>query len=147
MAEAGRSLGGRTYLADSSAWAHAHHSHVRDEWSAALRAGQIATGPIVKLELLYSARDGAHFDQLEADLAQLRDVPITRSVTNVALAAFRDLAHVGLLHHRSVSLPDLLVAASAQDTALGVLHYDEDFDVLAGVLGFESRWIAPRGSL
>ena len=147
MPEAGRPLGGRTYLADSSAWAHAHHEHIRDEWSAALRAGQIATGAIVKLELLYSARDGAQFDQLEADLAQLRDVPITRSVTNVALAAFRDLAHVGPLHHRSVSLPDLLVAASAQDTALGVLHYDEDFDVLAGVLEFESRWIAPRGSL
>ena len=143
MAGAGRPLGGRTYLADSSAWAHAHHSRVRDEWSAALRAGQIATGPIVKLELLYSARDGARFDQLEADLSQLRDVPITRA----ALAALRDLAHVGPLHHRSVSLPDLLVAVSAQDSALGVLHYDEDFDVLAGLLGFESRWIAPRGSL
>ena len=147
MAEAGRPLGGRTYIADSSAWAHAHHAHVRDEWSAALRAGQIATGPIVKLELLYSARDGSGFDQLEADLAQLRDVPITRSVTNAVLAAFRELAHVGPLHHRSISLPDLLISASAQDSALGVLHYDEDFDVLADVLGFESRWIAPRGSL
>lgn len=103
--------------------------------------------PIVKLELLYSARDGTTFDQLDADLAQLRDVPITRSVTNVALAAFRELAHLGPLHHRSISLPDLLIAASAQDSALGVLHYDEDFDALAGVLGFESRWIAPRGSL
>lgn len=140
-------FGGRPYLADSSAWAHAHHGHVRDEWSAALRVGQIATGPIVKLELLYSARDGAHFDQLRADLAQLRDVPVTRSVANAALAAFRDLAHAGPLYHRSVSLPDLLIAASAQDAALGVLHYDEDFDALAGVLGFESRWIAPRGSL
>ena len=147
MAGAGRPFGGHTYLADSSAWSHAHDARVRDEWSAALRAGQIATGPIVKLELLYSARDGANFDQLEADLSQLRDVPITRSVTNAVLAAFRDLAHIGPLHHRSVSLPDLLIAASAQDAALGVLHYDEDFDVLAGVVGFESRWIAPRGSL
>jgi hypothetical protein len=31
--------------------------------------------------------------------------------------------------------------------AVGVLHYDEDFDTLATVLEFESRWIAPRGSL
>jgi len=147
MAEAGRPLGGRTYLADSSAWTHAHHAQVRDEWSAALRAGQIATSPIVKLELLYSARDGSDFDQLEGDLAQLRDVPITRSVTNAALAAFRELAHFGPLHQRSISLPELLISASAQDAAVGVLHYDEDFDVLAGVLGFESRWIAPRGSL
>ena len=30
---------------------------------------------------------------------------------------------------------------------MGVLHYDADFDTLAGVLPFESRWLAPRGSL
>jgi hypothetical protein len=30
---------------------------------------------------------------------------------------------------------------------MGVLHYDADFDVLAEVLGFESRWVAPRASL
>jgi hypothetical protein len=29
----------------------------------------------------------------------------------------------------------------------GVLHYDARFDVLAEALEFESRWIAPRGSL
>jgi len=142
-----RPYDGRTFIADSSAWAHAHHASIRDEWSAALRGGQIATGPIVKLELLYSARDGSHFDQLAADLAQLRDVPITRSVTNAALAAFRELAQIGPLHHRSISLPDLMISASAQDAALGVLHYDEDFDVLATVLEFESRWIAPRASV
>jgi hypothetical protein len=147
MAGASKPYDGRTYIADSSAWAHAHHTSVRDEWSAALRGGQIATGPIVELELLYSASAGSHFDQLAADLAQLRDVPITRSVTNAALAAFRELAQVGPLHHRSISLPDLLISASAQDAALGVLHYDADFDVLATVLEFESRWIARRGSL
>ena len=147
MAPTPRPYDGRAYIADSSAWARAHHASVRDEWAAALRTGQIASGPIVKLEILYSARNGAHLDQLAEDLAQLRDIPITRSVTNAALAAFRELAHIGPLHHRTISLPDLLISASAQDAALGVLHYDEDFDVLAGVLGFESRWIAPRGSL
>jgi predicted nucleic acid-binding protein len=42
---------------------------------------------------------------------------------------------------------DLLIAAAAQDAAVGVLHYDSDFDTLATVLSFESRWIAPAGSL
>jgi len=46
-----------------------------------------------------------------------------------------------------VRLPDLLIAACAQDSGVGVLHYDEDFDRLAEVLAFESRWIARRGSL
>lgn len=140
-------FGGGVFIADTSAWSRAHRADVRDEWAAALRDGQIATCPIVNLELLYSARSAADFDQLAADLAQLRDVPITRSVTNAALQAFRNLAHQRELLHRSIRLRDLLVAAAAEDAALGVLHYDEDFDTLANVLHFESHWIAPRGSL
>lgn len=138
---------GRIYIADSSAWSHAANPVVRDEWTAALRNQQILTSPIIKLELLYSARSGDDLDRLAADLASLRDVPITRSVTNAALAALRELAHRGPLHHRSVKLPDLLIAAAAADVAVGVLHYDADFDVLAGVLDFESRWLGARGSL
>jgi len=139
--------GGGVFIADGSAWARAHHARVAPAWSAALRNGQIATCPIVSLELLHSARDGAGFDGLAADLAQLRDVPITRSVTNAALGALRKLAHAPSPRHRAVKLPDLLIAAAAQDASLGVLHYDEHFDLLASSLSFESRWIAPRGSL
>ncbi len=138
---------GRVYIADSSAWSHAANPAVWDEWAAALRNQQLLTCPIVKLELLYSARTGDDLDRLAADLAILRDVPITRSVTNAALAAMRELAHLGPLHHRSVSIPDLLIAAAAADVAVGVLHYDTDFDVLADVLDFESRWVGTRGAL
>jgi predicted nucleic acid-binding protein len=102
---------------------------------------------MVNFELLHSVRDLRGFDALAARLAELRGIPITRSVTNAALHALRRLAHAGPLHHRSVTLPDLLIAAAAQDANLGVLHYDEGFDTLAGVLAFESRWIAPRGTL
>src|SRR6266536_858069 len=58
----------------------------------------------------------------------------------------RELAHARPLFQRSVKLPDLLIAAAAADVAIGVLHYDQDYDTLATVLNFESRWIAPRGS-
>ena len=112
-----------------------------------MREGQIATCPIVNLELLYSARNADVFDELAAMLAQLRDIPLTRAATNSALRAQRELAHARPLFHRSVKLPDLLIAATAADVAVGVLHYDEDYDTLATVLEFESRWIAPRGSL
>jgi predicted nucleic acid-binding protein len=147
VARSSAPFGGAALIADKSAWAHAAHPRVNRRFTAALRNGQIATSPIVKLELLYSSRDGATFDELAADLAQLRDVPITRSVTNAAKHALRALAHRRPPQHRSVSLPDLLIAAAAQDAAVGVLHYDEHFDTLATVLDFESRWIAPRGSL
>lgn len=112
-----------------------------------MRNRQIVTCPIVNLELLYSTRSGSEFDEWATNLAELRDVPITRSVTNAAQHAFRHLAHVGPGHHRSVAIPDLLIAACAQNAGAGVLHYDEDFDRLSEALSFESRWIAPRGSL
>jgi predicted nucleic acid-binding protein len=146
MARMRAPYGGGVFIADTSAWARAHHAGVRVEWSKAVRSGQVATCPIVNLELLYSTRGASDFDRLAEDLAQLRDIPITRSVTNAALHAFRQLADAGPLHHRSVKLPDLLIAAAAQDAAVGVLHYDEVFDRLATVLQFESRWVARRGS-
>jgi len=147
MARSRGQYGGGTFIADSSAWARAHNPTVAQSWASALRNGQIATCPIVSLELLYSARDAEGFDTLAGDLRQLRDAPITRSVTNGAVRALRALAQAGPGQHRRVKLPDLLIAAAAEDASLGVLHYDEHFDTLATVLSFESRWIAPRGTL
>jgi predicted nucleic acid-binding protein len=138
---------GRVYIADRSAWSNAAHATVKDEWVMALRNRQIATCPIVKLELLYSARDGDDYDRLDAILGALRDVPVTRSVTNAALSALRQLAHLQPLYQRSMRFPDLLIAAAAQDAAIGVLHYDHHYERLAEVLEFDSRWIAPAGSL
>jgi predicted nucleic acid-binding protein len=115
----------RVYIADTSAWMKSRHSAVAGEWSTAILNEQIATCPIVRLELLYSARSGDAFDEIDSDLSVLRDVPITPSMTNASLAAFRRLAHA----------------------AVGVLHYDIHFDRLAEVLDFESRWVAPARSL
>lgn len=42
---------------------------------------------------------------------------------------------------------DYLVAAAAQEAGVDVLHYDHHFDRLAEVLHFDSRWVAPPGSL
>ena len=136
---------GRVYLADTSAWARARH--VEHDWHAALADGQIATCDVVVLELLYSARDGADFDARAGELGLLRSAPIGPAVLTAAKAAFRALAQRHAQFHRSVSIPDLIIAAAAADAGIGVLHYDADYDTLADVLPFESRWIAPRGSI
>ena len=139
-------VGGGTFIADSSAWAHTADPAVVDEWDVALARGQIATSPIVKMEMLYSAENVEDFQDLEEALAALRDIPITRSVTNAAIAAMRALARKRPLYHR-VPIADALVAAAAQDAGVGVLHYDRHYDRLAEVLTFESRWIALPRSL
>jgi predicted nucleic acid-binding protein len=138
---------GRIFIADSSAWARTEHPAIQRDWEGALGGRQIATCPPVVVEMLYSARIGEEFDRRDADLAALRDIAITRSVTNAARQAYRELAQVAPGHHRSVRATDLLIAACAQDAGIGVLHYDADFDRLAEFMTFESRWIAPRSSL
>jgi hypothetical protein len=48
-----------------------------------------------------------------------------------------------------VRVPPLLIAAVADRHGLGVLHYDDDYDLIAEKtdLGFESVWLAARGTL
>lgn len=140
-------FGGGRFVADNSAWARAAHPAVRDEWRAALLGGQILTTPVVMLEVLFSARDGPGFDEVESALRALDVLPLTPETGELATRAQRELARVHPLYHRSAKIPDLLVAAAAQLAGVGVLHHDEDFDRIASVLEVESRWIAPRGAL
>ena len=140
-------FGGGVFIVDASAWSRASAPAVAGDVAAALAAGQLATCAVSSLEVLHSARDGGDFDLRQAQLSALRDIAITRSVTQAALAAYRELAQRQPLFHRSVKLPDLLIAAAAADAGVGVLHYDADFDTLATVLPFESRWIARPGSI
>jgi predicted nucleic acid-binding protein len=61
--------------------------------------------------------------------------------------ALRKLSRkAGAGYHRA-KLPDALIAAAAQQAGIGVLHYDRHYDRLAEVLHFDSRWIAPAGTL
>jgi hypothetical protein len=64
-----------------------------------------------------------------------------------ALEVQRRLGERAALHHRSVKIPDLLIAAAAELGGATVWHYDEDFDRIAAVTGQPCEWIAPRGTL
>lgn len=50
-----------------------------------------------------------------------------------------------MLHHRSVKIPDLLVAATAELAGLTVLHYDEDYERVGAATGQSTEWIVERG--
>ena len=49
--------------------------------------------------------------------------------------------------HRHFSLPDLIIAATAELNGATVLHYDADYDRIAAVTGQPTEWVAPKGSL
>lgn len=141
------SWAGRPWVADTSAWARAQEPDVAKRWIAAAHAGEIVACPIITLELLHDARNRDEVESVSAALAALRQAPVTRSVTDAAISAVRDLANAGADGSHRVPTADALVAAAAAERGFGVLHYDHDFDRLAEVLSFTSQWIAPAGSL
>lgn len=73
------------------------------------------------------------FERLEEDLAQFRDLRMDAETFATASAAQRDLARIG--RHR-VAIPDLLIAACAQQHGADVVHDDRHYDALARVLAF-----------
>ena len=70
--------------------------------------------------------------------------PMTDEIAQRAIEVQELLAQRS--QHRSVSIPDLLVAATAERNALTVLHYDGDYERIAEITGQPAEWIVPRGT-
>lgn len=134
------------WVADTSAWARASHPAVAPQWKAAAHAGDLIACPVITLELLYDARDRERVETVAAALAGLRQAPITRSVTDAAVSAIRELAAQGAPGAHRVRVPDALIAAAAAERGVAVIHYDQHFDRLATVLNFTSQWVTEPGS-
>jgi predicted nucleic acid-binding protein len=111
-----------------------------------LLTDQLRISPVVRFEILLTARDGDSFDTVAERLSALRTAPLTAAVIRAAQDAMRTLAHRSAGAQR-LPIVDYLVAAAAQQTGSAVLHYDGDYDTLAEIMEFESIWLAPAGSL
>jgi predicted nucleic acid-binding protein len=135
-----------TYLADKSALTRRDtRPEVREVIEPLLLAGRIATCGIVDLELLYSAPTPAGYRELADALRGLPRVPVTEAAVERALEVQARLADRS--QHRSVPLPDLLIAACAEAAGLTVLHYDADYERIGNLTGQPVQWVVPRGSV
>ncbi|MDQ1357655.1 MAG: hypothetical protein QOJ52_4426 [Acidimicrobiaceae bacterium] len=135
-----------TYLADKSALTRSDtRPEVREVIEPLLLAGRIATCGIVDLELLFSAPSPATYRELAEVLRAMPRVPVTDAAVDRALEVQMLLANQS--RHRSVPLPDLLVAACAEAAGLTVLHYDADYERIAKVTGQTVQWVVPGGSV
>lgn len=137
-------------LLDNSAWARLEHPSLPQRRAEAVAAwleqGRLVVCLPFLLEAGYSARSGADHAALIGDLLALPRLVIDEQVEERALDAQRQLARVG--HHRMPPV-DLILAALADTHGLGILHYDNDYDLLADKtnLSYESVWLADRGTL
>ena len=134
------------YLADKSALTRRDtRPDVRAVIEPLLLAGRIATCSVVDLELLYSARDARAYQRLAAALEGMPRVPVTETVMERALEVQARLAKRS--QHRGVALPDLIIAACAEEHGLAVLHYDGDYDLIATITGQPTQWVVARGTV
>lgn len=134
-------------LADTSVWTRHRHAAVRAWLTVAVDYGEVGICEMVALELLHGPRDARAYAEMEAQLRWLPWLPMHEKVAARALQVYGLLAAKGNAHHRSVSLPDLFIAATAEVHGVELVHYDKDFDAIQAVTAQPARWVAPRGSL
>jgi predicted nucleic acid-binding protein len=132
------------FLADTSAFARSSQASVAAALAPLVAQGHVAVCAPVMFELGYSARNLADHRTVMSRLAAYELVPTTDGDLQRALAVQALLAARG--QHRALSLVDALVAAVAETRDLAILHYDADFETVAGVTGQRHHWVVPRGS-
>jgi len=132
--------GDATFVADTSAWwrALALPEDLSGLLQEAIREDRMLITPIVRMEILYSARTSTEYVSLEAELDAVRILRNDRTVADAATSAIRELAQRSDGYHRVPPTDALIAAAAAEHGGLAVLHRDAHFDRLAEVLALQS---------
>jgi len=133
-----------THLLDTSVLTRLRQPAIRDALEPRIQREELARAGISDLELGYSARSAAEWDQLARALEIFELVETGAEHLRRARQVQRLLA---ARHQRGRKVPDLLVAAAAEARGLTVVHYDSDFDRIAAVTGQSCEWVVPAGSV
>lgn len=124
-----------TWLIDKSVISRLHLADNAVEWAERIERGLVRISTVTRLEVGYSARSGAdHRTVLRSPpIASMPVEFLTPKIEDRALEVQSALASIG--HHRAPSIPDLLIAATAELAELTVLQLDKDFDLIAQITG------------
>jgi predicted nucleic acid-binding protein len=133
-----------THLVDTSVLTRLSHAAVRTALEPLTTGGRVARAGISDLEVGFSARNLGEWTRLAAALAAFPLIETEAVHLRRARQVQRQLASRGL---RGRKIPDLLIAAAAEESGLAVLHYDADFDLITGVTGQPCEWVVPAGSI
>lgn len=124
-----------SWLVDKSALVRLAASPDAVEWAVRIERGLVRITTVTRLEAGYSARSGP---ELRAGFRRppLSSMPVeylTPAIEDRAVEILTLLADRG--QHRAPSVPDLIVAATAELAGLTMLHLDKDFDLIAEITG------------
>jgi predicted nucleic acid-binding protein len=123
------------WLIDKTALVRLAASPEAEQWAARIERGLVRVTTVTRLEVGYSARSG---EDLRAGLQQppLAAMPVeyqTPATEDRAVEILTLLADRG--QHRAPSIPDLIIAATAELAGLTILHLDKDFEIIATITG------------
>jgi predicted nucleic acid-binding protein len=123
------------WLIDKSALVRLSASSSASEWAGRIDRGLVRISTVTRLEVGYSARTASDHRALLAQ-PPISSMPVeylTPRIEDRAVELQLALAERG--HHRAASVPDLLIAATAELADLTVLHLDKDFELIAELTG------------
>jgi predicted nucleic acid-binding protein len=123
------------WLIDASALSRISTSPDGPEWVARVERGLVRICAVTRLEVGYSARTGSDL-RTSARRSPMSWMPMeyqTPAIEDRAIEVQMLLGDQG--QHRAPSVPDLIIAATAELAGLTVLHCDKDFELIAAVTG------------
>jgi predicted nucleic acid-binding protein len=129
----------RPWLIDKSALVRLGDCQEQELWAERMQRGRVHVTTITLLEAGLSARSAGDMNEL-LDRPPLSLMPVeylTPAAERRSLEVLRGLNARG--QHRALSIPDLLIAATAETARLTVLHVDKDFELIAGITGQETH--------
>jgi hypothetical protein len=132
-------LTGRPWLIDKSALVRLGDCQDQELWAERMERGLVHVTTVTLLEAGFSARSAGDMGEL-LDRPPLSLMPVeylTPAAEKRSLEVQRILAERG--QHRAPSIPDLLIAATAETARLAVLHVDKDFELIAEITGQETH--------
>src|SRR5437868_943837 len=106
-----------------------------------IRSGVLALCTFTALEVLYTSRNSAEYQRDLDRLSRMHLLDLCDARAAVDLQ--RRLAQRGW--HRT-PIPDVVIAATAAEHGLTVLHYDSDYERLAETAGVDHEWLPTRGT-
>lgn len=124
-----------SWLIDKSAIGRLHRAVDSDAWAERIERGLVRISTVTRLEIGFSARSGDDHRAVFAEppIASMPIEYLTPMIEDRALAIQSTLAERG--QHRAPSIPDVLIAATAELAELTVLHIDKDFELIAAFTG------------
>jgi predicted nucleic acid-binding protein len=130
-----------TWLIDKSALVRLADSPDAADWASRIERGLVRITTVTRLEVGYSARSAQDLR------AGLRQPPVSAMPVEYLTPAIEDRAVEVLTlladreQHRAPSVPDLIIAATAELAGLTVLHFGKDFDLIASITGQPAEWL------